>query len=59
MGGVPLGLDAVAVFAWLELSGRKRRAQVLWPQLRLIASGAIEYWRSTQDNTDVDYDTRD
>lgn len=49
MGGVPLGLDAAAVFAWLELSGRKKDAQILWPQLRLIAHGAVSYWQAMQD----------
>ncbi len=38
-------LDAKAVFAWLEITGRQNQAQELWLQVRLIAAGALDYWR--------------
>ncbi|WP_028488086.1 DUF1799 domain-containing protein [Thiothrix lacustris] len=49
MGGKPYRLNAATVFKWLELSGRKRQARWLWPQIRQIAAGALEYWRGSDD----------
>lgn len=46
MGGKPFRLNAQAVFSWLELSGRKRQARELWPQIRLIAAGALDVWHA-------------
>ncbi|MCB1621915.1 MAG: DUF1799 domain-containing protein [Thiothrix sp.] len=57
LGGLPLGLDAAVVFQWLALSGRQRRARQLWPQLRLIASGAMACWQAQQQEQDDDDDS--
>lgn len=45
LGGKPFRLNSVAVFKWLDLSGRKRQARTLWPQVRMVAAGALEAWR--------------